>query len=338
MRASTLIGALAAAGFLAGCSGAMQNSANAIPGSGTSQTRTYSEILRSGASPKYADRLRTVDRFTGDAKPAYAGLKDLYVAAYGGDTVEVLKNKSYKQMGAITNGLDGADGEFLDKAGNLYVANYEGITIAEYAPGATSPSFTYNANMSDPINVTADAQGNVYEADYGSAAVNEYAQESNTAIESCSPGGGVEGIAVDKHGDVFVDYNVSTTSSTTGYIVEYPGGLAGCNEQTLGVTLHFAGGMAIDKHGNLVVCDQEGPAVDVIAAPYTHITGTLGTGFADPFHVTISKTNKLAFVADIGNEAVYVLHYPSGSLVKTLGPSIGITDPSAAVDGPNAVY
>jgi DNA-binding beta-propeller fold protein YncE len=87
----------------------------------------------------------------------------------------------------------------------------------------------------------------------------------------------------------------------------------------------------------LIVCDQNAPAVDVIAPPYTSITRTLGSGFSDPFHVTINKKNSRAYVADYVTGQVYVLKYPSGKTVATLGTSNGISAAWSAVDSDNFV-
>jgi DNA-binding beta-propeller fold protein YncE len=329
--------AFAAVAIVAGCAGA-QSSIGANPSSSTSQARAFLAFERSGADPKYFAALRLGTSARPADRASYAGLDDLYVTAYGGTTLDILKNKTYKQVGGISDGLEGADGDFLDLQGNLYVANWSGVTITEYAPGGASPSFTYTASMTDPIDVTVDTHQNVYEADYSGEAVNEYAQQSNAVTASCAPGGEVEGVAVDKHNDVFVSYNIYTTKVTGAQIAEYKGGLAGCSETVFSLDLAFAGGMALDKKGNLVVCDQGNSVVDVIPPPYTSVSRTIGSELADPFHVTLSKNNKLAFVTDLSNDDVEVIDYRTGSVVKTLGASQGLTNPAGAVDGPNAVY
>ncbi len=113
---------------------------------------------------------------------------------------------------SITSGVNGPDGNWVDKpvAGNrhFYVANYANPNITEYDVNGNL-LFTYSADIADPIGVTTDKNGNVFEADLNYTVpsggyVNEYAQMSNTVIASCSPGGNVEGVAVDKHGNVFV--------------------------------------------------------------------------------------------------------------------------------------
>lgn len=132
---------------------------------------------------------------------------------------------------------------------------------------------------------------------------------------------------------MFADYN--NPSETAGYIVEYAHGLPGCAGTVLPITIGDAGGMVIDKQGNLVVCDQKARAVDIIAPPCTSITGTLGSGWADPFHVTIDKTGTQAYVADVGAANVKVLTYPGGSIVATLNRANGLSEPASAVDSKN---
>jgi DNA-binding beta-propeller fold protein YncE len=307
----------------------------------TQTEHSYSDLVASGVAPKFFPLLH-LNRAPVAHPARYRGLRDLYVSDFGGTTtpsgyVERLHNGTYTEKGRLTSSIDGPDGNFIDAAGNFYVANYAGIDIAEFAPHGTTPSFVYNSGMDDPVDVTVDTSGNVYEADYasgGAGFIKEYKQASNKAIHTCAPGVAFEGVAVDTKGDVFVDYN----ESGAGAIIEYTGGLKGCHATVLGVTLSFAGGMALDSKGDLLVCDQLKPAVEVIDPPYTKVNHTLGSGFTEPFHVTLNKANTFAFVADVGAAKVFIFDYPNGHFVTTLGSADGLTDPSGAVDGPNAVY
>jgi hypothetical protein len=326
---------------LTGCAAGSPSQAYAPPGPSAvqAQSRPFADIARSGRALRFLTLARFRQPTPRDMKPTKDRRpKDLYVSDLGTAAVEVLENTTYKNVGTITKGLVSPDGDFVDAAGNLYVADYDGVYIQEYKPGAKSPSFTYKRGMIDPVDVSVDSHGNVYEADYDGWYVNEYAQKSNAVINSCSPGGGVEGVAVDASNDVFVAYN--TTASGSGEIAEYKGGLAGCNEKVLNVTLHFAGGMVVDAEDNLIVVDQTAPAVDIIARPYySSIAGTLGSGFyVAPFHVTLGKSNKLAFVSDYYDVFVVDYHHHRGSLVTTLGSAYGWTYPAGAADDPNAVY
>lgn len=323
----------AAIALLSACSGAgSQGASSTIPGSGISQSLQRSDLSRAGISPKYLAEARLMKSLSRGVNPAkHKKAADLFVSDFGTGAVEILANKTWTNTGSISSGIDGPDGNWVDKKGNLYVANYAGADITEYAKGTTSPSFTYGG-VEDPVAVSTDSKGNVYEGDFEGSYVSEFAQGSSSIIAQCSPGGEVEGVAVDKSGDVFVAYY---SSAEGGKIAEYTGGLSGCSATTLGVTVEFPGGMVLDKKGNLVICDQDADAVDIIAPPYSSVTKTLGSGYTDPFHVTINKKNKQAYVANYGGEDVLVLSYPAGSTKATLNSSNGLSIPAAAVDSSN---
>lgn len=297
---------IAAAALLAGCSYAGSQSASwALPS------------LRSTVDPR-------VTRAAGVPK-------DLFVDDGGQQAVEILKNKTWKNVGSITDGIDGPDGNWEDSKGNLYVANQDSNDITEY-DSSHSLVYTYT-DVTDPVDVRTDASGNVYSADYFGGDVSEFGQQSNTPIASCSPGGFISGVAIDTKGDVFISFFDGLFS----YVREYAGGLSGCNSTTLGVKVDSPNGIVFDKHGNLILCDPGVPAVDVIDPPYNGVSGTLGSGYSDPLHVTINKKNDQVYVADSGTGKVYVLSYPAGKLKATLGSSNGIESAWGAVDRQNYV-
>jgi hypothetical protein len=95
----------------------------------------------------------------------------------------------------------------------------------------------------------------------------------------------------------------------------------------------------VDKNGNIVICDQNNSTVDVIAPPYSSISGYLGSGYSDPLHVRIGKHDKLACIDNFnyGAASVWVKDYPSGSVIAALGSTNGPSAPIAAVDGNNEV-
>lgn len=348
--------AVIATALLAACSGgASQGTSTGLPSTGVSQSKGLSDLARTGVAPKFlkdighprAAKQRGVS-------PDSFGMRHIWVTDFGTGAVDIVKYNTWAGQGSFTTSMNGPDGDWVDKSTmnpDLYVANYNGPYITEYSNAKTGNpptlAYTYSTGMADPVDVTTDKLGNVYEADYnytvqGGGYVNEYAHMSNTVVASCSPGGNVEGVAVDKHGNVFVAWN--NFSNEAGSITEYAGGLAGCNGTVLPITFGFLGGIALDKiTGNLIVCDQTGPnfsgaAVDVVGYPsYSSITGTLGSGYTDPFHVTIDMANDKAYVADLSLGSVQVLHYPSGTNITTLGSANGITQAASAVDTHNSV-
>ena len=184
--------------------------------------------------------------------------------------------------------------------------------------------------MEDPVGVTTDSHGNVYEADFEGGYVTEFPQGSSTVTAQCSPGGDAEGVAVDKAGDVFVSW----TNFSAGFITEYKGGLSGCSGTQLGATVGFPGGLVLDKHNNILIADQYA-GVDIIDPPYSSITGVLGSSSSLPFHVTLNKNNKQAYIDSYDDADVLVVTYPGGSTTATLNSGNGLSSPSSAVDSLN---
>jgi hypothetical protein len=248
----------------------------------------------------------------------------LYVA--NDDVVDILKNRNWREIGTITDGLDGPFRGWVDAKGNLYEANISSPEITEYAPGTHALSFTYSSGMQEPVDVATDRSGNVYEADQVLSTVNEYAQESNTVEASCGPGAVVESVAVDRKGDVFVAYQ---NDPVGGQIVEYKNGLRDCSPTVLGVTFEFIGGIALDAKNDLIVCDQGARQVDIVKPPYKSIARSFGRGLPDPITVRLNEKNDLAYVSDESLGEVIVLTYPSGLSVKLLNSA------GAGVDSQN---
>ena len=321
--------AAVAAGVLAGCSGTGSSSISPLVPTSDGLRQAIS-LRGSGAAPQYLESIH-LGAGPPEARPNSGG-KLLAVTDYGrGATggAEILDG-SYDLVQTIKNGMDRPDGDWYDQSGNLYVANYLGVNVQEYAPGASSPSFTYSTGLTDPINVSTDESGNVFVVDGLGKFVSEFPQGSNTPTFTCPVRGNPEGVAVTERGKVFVDLNAAGAG-----VVEFPAGLGNCRDvTTLGALLITAGGMQLDRQHNLVICDQVGQTVDIVAPPYTIVTRIISDGFADPFHVALNKYNTLMFVADPGNFNVKVLKYPSGIPVTTLGQANGLSIPEGVATNP----
>ena len=339
-RTALLTAALAACTLLAACSGGSQ-SFTSLPAAGTTQNAAHTaspNLARTGIAPRFFNLIHSLRPASRHVTPAKAPA-DLFINDFSTNVVDLFANRKWHAAGTITSGVDGPDGNFVDKNGRLYVTNVNNATIAEYAAGATSPMFSYEAGMKDPVDVAVDKAGRVYEADWnsgilGAGFVNEYPAGVDSVLRSCSPDGSVEGVVVDGYGNVFVSLDFA--DGTAG-IIEYARGLKGCHATKLGIPLQAAGGMAMDAQGNLIVCDQFAATVNVIPPPYTSITGTLGLDWVDPFHVSINKKNDQVYVSDPGAGFVAVLHYPSGAFASIIGAYQGLVDPLGAVDGQNYV-
>jgi hypothetical protein len=260
----------------------------------------------------------------------------LYVLNRAASTVQILTNTYYRQLGTISYGLSSPEAETIDKSGNLYVSNhaYPYGYIAEYAPGANSPSYTYKATF--PQGVAVDRHGNVFVADntYYGGMVRQYAQGVKNPIASCSAPDTAFGVAVDANGNVFVS---AFTAAYFAVIYEFSGGFSNCNStRVIALGLYDPGpSLALDANGNLIV--PLGSNVDVIAPPYSAVTATIGSGFSSVTGVSLNKTNKWLYVSDSGTNTVTVLNYQTNTIVKQLGVSNGISRANGVADAPNYV-
>jgi hypothetical protein len=245
--------------------------------------------------------------------------KDFFVSTASSDVL-IYSNKSYSEIGELTNDLSGTDGVWVDKKGDIYVANVS-TNVVEFKKGGSSPICTYTG-ATDPINVTTDAKGNVYVVDLLGGFVDEYAQCGNT-IEKQFAAADAQGAAVDKSGDLFVSYGGSS-------LEEFKGGST--TGTPLSASVGESAGLIIDKKGNLIADDQAGDIL-VIAPPYSSAT-VLVSGLSDPFHCSLNEKENLLFNANSGSGDVTVYSYPSGSLAQTVntGAAEGVGE------SPNAVF
>jgi hypothetical protein len=258
----------------------------------------------------------------------------LYVLNSASNEVQILTNTYYRQLGTITDGISNPQAETVDNRGNLYVANQTGSNgdVAEYATGATSPSFTYSATA--PLGVAVDRHGNVFAvAGYPSYTVNQYRQGVNRVVASCQINR-PKAVAVDANGNVFVE-GITDFGIT---LFEFVGGLGNCSPTLLlGIGYNYSTfGLTLDANGDLIA--PYGPNVYVIDPPYSTITKTIGSGFSNVSGVSLNKKNKFLFVSDSGTNTITVINYQTGATVQQLGVPYGITQASGVVDAPNAVY
>jgi hypothetical protein len=314
--------------LLAACSGGFSGQL-ALSGTTTSsQSHAAGPIAsRTGVAPQFLSLLHFGhDVPRPDLKKGK--LKAVAVSDFGTGAVEVL-NRKYALTSTITSGINGPDGDYYDNLGNLYVANDVGINVTEYNSSGTLIG-TYSMDLTDPVDVTADKSDNVYVADYGGGAASVivfYPQGKNEPGE-CSTGLANEGVAVDRYGNVFVAGDNPSTGK--GQLLEYVGGPGGCSATTLGATVTSAGGLQIDRYGNLIACDQDAGA-DIIPPPYTSISSTIAS---DCFHAALNKRQNLIFIAQPNDSNVLVDQYPSGTAVTTLGAANGLSDPAGVATYP----
>jgi hypothetical protein len=259
----------------------------------------------------------------------------LFVADAALDQVDIFTNKKYRRVGQITelNGIDGADGIWISKQGNLYVANNNAVNVVEYTPGATSPTCTYSTGLIDPINVTTDDHENVYVVDYNpvyynNGFIDEYSHCSNTITTHYLVSGHPEGAAVNRRGEVFVLYNLDVFGRLEKFHQGSP------NPIGLRAVLGRGGGLILDKNQNLIAADQDRGDIDIIPPPYKSKTIVI-KALVYPFHIGLNKQETRLFVTAPGQSASLLIYsYPGLALLKSLSEYIAV----GVSDSPNAVF
>jgi len=326
IKALSVVAALA---FIAGCS----YSSSTFPAAkvaGLSHASTEQARALTGVAPQFLQSINFTHHVA-VVNPDTPGPKDLAVSDFAGG-VEILDH-NFTLERVVTDPTGCPDGDFYDKKGRLYDADYCAGQVTEYTPNGTL-KFTYTASgMANPVSVTTDASNNVYAVDFGgggASIVVEFPQGDSTPSALCFTGLENEGVAVDSTGAVFVVG--ADPNNGLGVILEYPNGLAGCpTPTTLPVSLGFPGGMQIDNAHNLVVCDQSA-GIDFIPPPYNSIMTMPGA--KDNFHVALNRRNGKMFIADPVNAQVLVELYPGGALVGVLFGPNGLTDPAGVATNP----
>jgi hypothetical protein len=333
--ASILTAAVASSALVlfAGCAGSSpSNSASVLP---QSRSAARGVILRTGVDTRFAGPGAVLSRLAEPPRRHRRSKveKDLFVSDEG-PTVFELKNGSYAEVGTITNGINDSDGVWVDKKGNVYVANVDGKNVTEYKKGHGAPICTYSSGLVDPINVTTDNAGNVYVVDFNDfnnpGHIDKFAQCSNSVATQYNVDEGPEGVAVDASGDIFVSY----FGAQGGNFEEFVGGST--TATPLGASVTSPGGLVLDKNGVLIADDQAG-TIDLIAPPYSTTT-VFASGLSGPFHDSLNKAETLLFNANHGSGTVSVYSYPSGTLVTTITSANGIDGAEGVGESPDAVF
>ncbi len=225
------------------------------------------------------------------------------------NSLELVDTYGHTQQ-RITNDVNNAIGMWFDSRGNLYSAQYATSTVEEYNPGQLGAAWTYSSGVSNPVDVTTDSHQNVYITNFFNNTVQEFAHRTSTPLHTCSINFPY-GVTVDSAGNVYVFHD-----ARPGYLVKFAGGLGSCSYTTLTPSFSYAGGLKMDKSGNLIVADQL-RGIDILRPPYTSVYKTI-TGFCDPTNFALNPPGYMLFVVDSCYGVVDVLHYPSGIYYTTL--------------------
>lgn len=254
---------------------------------------------------------------------AKSGKGLIYVSDFLNNNVEIYPANGTGQspIGVITDGIDGPEGSFVDKHGNLYVSNVTNQTVTMYPKGSTSYSLVYTG-FAYPTDVTVGANGMAYVSDLVGEKVVEFPYgktRSKRTIDLSYP----QGVATDSKNDLYVAYNTGAHGGGPGTVNEYPP--KSTNGMNLNLPIVWAAGDAIDKKGDVVVADQgsgSNAAVYVFPPGATTPSLTITQGIEDPFRLAFDKKFKHLYVADAEANVVLVYAYPSGALVNTISSGL----------------
>lgn len=222
----------------------------------------------------------------------------------------------------------------------LYVANFSGTSVTEYAVGANgnvAPQVTITG-LSGPTGLAFDSSGTLYVANNsgGSPAIKEFSAGASGAaapVRTITLAGSY-GVYVDNSGNIY------TTETVDSNLAVYPPGskdpATATYTLTGGVTtgLNWPRGMLVDSAGTLYVANANGNTITEYAnggSPGGNIVPTRTiTGLNGPFGIAFDASGNLWVANATGNSIMEFAPGASGAAVplKTIsGGSTGLNAP-----------
>jgi DNA-binding beta-propeller fold protein YncE len=225
------------------------------------------------------------------------------------------------------------EGVAVDRAGDVYVADYGNDRIQKFSPNGKplavwGQAGTSPGQFNGPTGVAVDTSGNVYVADANNNRIQKLSSAGQPLALWGSAGSGAgqlrgpHGLAVDSKGDIYVaDYSnnrIAKYSSGGRLLADWGGPAPGSAPR------QFDGpvSLAVDGHGNVYVADFYNNRIQNLSSQGDSLAqftqwGKTGTGFARPHGVAIDSHGNI-YVADYANNQIQVLS-PAGKPVDQLG-------------------
>ncbi len=231
----------------------------------------------------------------------------IYVS--NGDEVLIFPERPHNPapIGCIVTPVNSAHGLYVDRHGNLYVANGNN-TVTVYPPGSLTASATYSTGTAGPMYPIADHKGNVF-VSTGNGRVIEFLRGQSQPYRTLfTPGYEADGMALDSDGNLYVTYR---TAYLDGGIEKFaPGSTQG---QTLGMQVIQPQGILVTSDGTIVVVET-GRADGVYVFAQGSQTPKLKLTVGDtPVQLAITKPEHKLFVSSfggLGSGRIYVAPYP----------------------------
>jgi hypothetical protein len=317
--------------FLAAAIGASGCTSNGFTQPGISGSQLAYPVFREAKARSRGEMWLSGGSYTYEgSKVVYFGIVDAY-RLHG-------KNRRHGVLwGPNRQELVSPQGMVTDPSGNLYVVDggaSGASAIYMYTPGTHTPSKTFSDPGMFPVQDAIGADGtlyvaNMYTASFGPGNVVAYAPGATSPTKTYSDSNfdQVEGVAVDRRGDIFASYNVSPSS--TGTVAVFLRGSKKATETGIKVppngSSSEAGLVALDINANLLLgygADSGGVAVYSSSPPYAQ-QGTFNLN-GHTQGLAFDRDGKTLYSADYQFSQGEVYSYDpstfSVSLINTVAP------------------
>jgi len=214
----------------------------------------------------------------------FSTIEELAVSAAGTPATYALTSISYAPCTSCTAAPQAVA---VDKAGNLFVADYQSDGSSIYrlslAPKTLQYQTTVATGLNNPVSLAVDGSGNVYVADMGADAVYKFAPAASggytqtTLVSSLTPAA----VAVDPAGDVYVQSGTS--------VLEVP--VSG-PETTVLSGVQNPEGLAVDGLGSVYSADAHNTSITQVVRD--QVAENFGTSTSTAFTATLTNVGNQA--------------------------------------------
>jgi hypothetical protein len=223
----------------------------------------------------------------------------VYVSDYDNNDV-VIFNKKGTVLGQI-GGFNFPVGLFVDAHHNLWVANARAHNVLKFARGGTTPIMTLNDGTAFPVDVAVCPNHRVYVVNQ----VVSFSSPGNIEIYGKgkqNPGGTLTWpgefvlgyIACDKQNNIFV---TASNGGSDARVIEFPkGGQYGAHD--LGISLSYAGGIKMNRAGNLLVVDPINHVINEFTESGQPTGVNVPTGTGQISQIALTRDGQLIGGAD----------------------------------------